>query len=143
MNTPNDELELRRRLRQLPPDRAPRRDLWQGIETRLVPPHHARRAPRSWLRPLLALAAVLALALALAWHPAFLRTEPSLVHQPAPGRAGPSLRREADPIALEERVAIVRATPAVPRTKPRSNPPYPMSMRKGRRSDCESASASL
>ena len=39
--------------------------------------------------------------------------------------------------------AIVRATPAVPRTKPRSNWPYPMSMRKGRSSDCESASASL
>ncbi|MCI1711882.1 MAG: hypothetical protein LKM39_17265 [Chiayiivirga sp.] len=112
MNTPNDELELRRRLRQLPPDRAPRRDLWQGIETRLVPPHHARRAPRSWLRPLLALAAVLALALALAWHPAFLRTEPSLVHQPAPGRADPSLRREADAIALEYRFAIDSATPA-------------------------------
>jgi hypothetical protein len=115
MNTPNDELDLRRRLRQLPRERTPQNDLWRGIEARLATGEGIaslpQRARRVW-RPLLAAAAV-ALAALLIWRPSMqsLAPAPEIAQVPqtlsSPARSGESmLRREADGIALEYRLAI-------------------------------------
>jgi hypothetical protein len=60
------EHDLRWRLRQLPRELDPPRDLWPGIEGRLHPQAAAPRR-RPWLAGL-ALAASLSLAVGLAWH---------------------------------------------------------------------------
>jgi hypothetical protein len=81
-----DELELRRRLRQLPREREPTRELWHGIEARLgAAPAPRRPALRPWI--LAGFAAVAA---------------------PVPATTGPStlVRREADALTIEYRVAI-------------------------------------
>ena len=114
MNTPHDELEIRRGLRQLPREREPQRDLWAGIEARIVATAQSPAFPRrrSWIGPALAAAAVLGLALSLVWRPDWVPTSvPSVVQSPSsvvPARAASDrmLQREADAITLEYRLAI-------------------------------------
>jgi hypothetical protein len=106
----NNDTDLRWRLRQLPHEIEPPRDLWQGIEARLDRP--ARRRP--WLTGL-ALAASLTLAVALVWQ---LRAPPApaptvvatvATPEPAPTTAQPDLalvQREADAMTREYRAAL-------------------------------------
>jgi hypothetical protein len=92
----NNDTELRWRLRQLPRDVEPPRDLWPQIESRLDLP--ARRRP--WLAGF-ALAASVTLAVALAWQ---LR-----VPTPEPEAATPRIalvQREADAMTLEYQAAL-------------------------------------
>lgn len=95
----NDE-DLRFRLRALPAEIEPARDLWPGIEARLTPRVAARpRRPR-WLAPF-ALAASLCVALGAAW----------MLRPPAAGPAAASLeaeivRREADAMTREYLAAM-------------------------------------
>lgn len=122
MNTPNDELELRRRLRQLPREREPTRDLWTGIESRLDDVSMSTRAPntraRAWTGwAWTGLAAVASLVLAIgvaALRPASI-TAPvptaSQTHSSHPALkqargANESVRREAEAITLEYRLAL-------------------------------------
>jgi hypothetical protein len=110
--TPNDELELRRGLRQLPREREPARELWSGIEARLAPAVAARRPVphRRWIAGAFAAAASLALAIGI-----LLRPDP----MPAPnesrvagtasaasGKPLAPLRREADALTIEYEVAL-------------------------------------
>lgn len=88
----NDDTDLRWRLRQLPHEIDPPRDLWSGIESRLSPPQAARRRP--WLTGL-ALAASLTLAVALAWQ---LR-EPASVPAPAVAAAPETVAPAGDDAA--------------------------------------------
>ncbi len=126
MNLPNDELELLRRLRQLPREREPARDLWVGIEARLGATRNAMPSPRArgWAWTGLAAAASLALAIGLASRPAPIATQsatstttqiatqiaaPMLVSgdAPNPGNASNQIvRREAEAITIEYRLAL-------------------------------------
>ena len=90
----NDDT-LRFRLRQLPRELEPRRDLWPGIAARLP----ARRpAARRW-PALLALAACLSLAVGLA---AWLRPPAA----PAPGLEAELVQREAEALTREYEAAL-------------------------------------
>jgi hypothetical protein len=106
-----DELDLRRRLRQLARERAPQRDLWSGIQARLDPVS-LRRAPRTTRRRggyALAAAASVLLALIVLLRPA-APPDPTLTGAAAPPQAGPtppaSLRLEADALTIEYRTAL-------------------------------------
>jgi hypothetical protein len=106
-----DELELRRRLRQLPREREPTRELWHGIEARLgAAPAPRRPALRPWILAGFAAAASIALAFALLLRPDAPLSIPdtAAVAAPAPATTGPStlVRREADALTIEYRVAI-------------------------------------
>lgn len=92
-----NEHDLRWRLRQLPSEMDPPRDLWPGIESRLQPPAAIpRRKP--WLAGL-ALAASLCLAVGLAWQQ---RTPAA-----APGDPGTELvQREAQAMTLAYQEAL-------------------------------------
>lgn len=125
MNPPNDELELLRRLRQLPREREPTRDLWTGIESRLGGVSTSNQTPRArarawggWAWTGLAAAASLALAIGLASGPDPLLA-PVLTSNPPgskPSRAATDLvRREAEALTLEYRLALEPfATAALP-----------------------------
>lgn len=109
MNT-NDDLDLLRRLKALPREREPGRDLWDGIQARLVPPQ--RRAARGWLIGL-ALAASAALVAVLATRVPQGPTAPAVVQVPAETRpsapvapANEFVRREAEAITIEYRLAL-------------------------------------
>lgn len=126
MNLPNDELDLLRRLRQLPREREPTRDLWVGIEARLGATRNSMPSPRarSWAWTGLAAAASLALAIGLASRPAPITTPittqiatptttqiatPMRVSDdaPNPGNAANQIvRREAEAITIEYRLAL-------------------------------------
>ena len=114
MNTPHDELELRRRLRQLPREREPQRDLWTGIQARIgASPQTSVVSPmRSWIGMALAAAAVLGLALGLVWRPILVpTTAPSVAQASSYGQSvrvasDRLLQREADAITLEYQLAI-------------------------------------
>jgi hypothetical protein len=108
MNQSNDELDLLRRLRQLPREVEPARDLWSGIAARIDAPS-ATSAPRSrgW-RLAFALAASSALVVVLAWQ-----LMPRSTDVPATAlSAGTSpardelVRRQAEAIAIEYRLAL-------------------------------------
>ena len=107
----NDELELRRGLRQLPRERQPSRDLWAGIEARLQPGTSARRPlhARRWIAGLAA-AASLALAIGVLLRPdgASLPTSPLAEAPRATMASKPTmlLRREADALTIEYEVAL-------------------------------------
>jgi hypothetical protein len=106
-----DELELRRRLRQLPREREPARDLWRGIEARLdATAAPGRPVRRPWILAGFAAAASIALALAVLLRPdaplpappvGIVATPPSV----APGTSR-FVRREADALTIEYRIAI-------------------------------------
>lgn len=88
--------DLRWRLRQLPREIEPARDLWPGIAARLQPPAARRRRP--WLA-VMSLAACLCLAVGLA-----------VMLRPAPA-GGPDLsaelvQREAEAMTLEYQAAL-------------------------------------
>lgn len=121
MNTPNDELELRRRLRQLPREREPTRDLWTGIESRLDDVSMSTRAPNTrarawtgWAWTGLAAVASLVLAIGVALRPVSITAPVPTANQthsshPAleQGRgANEWVRREAEAITLEYRLAL-------------------------------------
>jgi hypothetical protein len=112
MITPNDELELRRRLRQLPREREPRSDLWGGIEARLGTGARTPAATprRPWVGMALAAALVLGVALGVLWRPSpNTNTAPSLAQtSPTDAReaSNRALQREAEAITLEYRLAI-------------------------------------
>lgn len=125
---PNDELELRRRLRQLPRERVPQRDLWAGIEARLEPAAAIpRRSPRRpWIVAAFAAAASLALALGVLLRPAPMQ-EPAAPLAGAtaaegmrPDTGAPPqaalVRREADAITIEYQsaLALFAAAPLPP-----------------------------
>lgn len=110
--TPNDprpdDLELLRRLRQLPRERAPQRDLWAGIEARLAPAERPVARPRRW--PVLALAAALA-AVAVLVARSGLELQPpagapAALVATSPAPPSPPLPREADALTLEYRLAL-------------------------------------
>lgn len=117
MNLPNDELDLLRRLRQLPREREPTHDLWIGIETRLGATPDSMRRPRArgWAWTGVAAAASLALAIGLAWRPAPITT-PITTQIAAPMASGDApnsgnaanqfVRREAEAITIEYRRAL-------------------------------------
>jgi len=101
MNT-HDDLDLLRRLKQLPRERAPANDLWAGIEARLQPAAAPRR--RSWIPYALAASAVLAAVLMLRDAPT---TAPTVAAAPAsPPPANEFVRREAEAITIEYRLAL-------------------------------------
>lgn len=92
------ENDLRWRLRQLPRELDPPRDLWPGIASRLHPAAAPRRRP--WLVGL-AMAASLCLAVGLAWH-----QRPSA---PAPVDARTELvQREAEALTLAYQDALAQ-----------------------------------
>jgi hypothetical protein len=116
MNQPQDELELLRRLRQLPRERTPSRDLWAAIDARIGDtPAVATTAPRNrWAWVGLAAAASLAIAIGLAprtaTQPASIATSHDAV---APVAASPAhdggnglARREAEAITIEYQLAL-------------------------------------
>lgn len=121
MNPPDDELDLRRRLRQLPGEREPARDLWIGIECRLgdismstrAPPTRAR-AWRGWAWTGLAAVASLVLAMGVALRPASIpapvptasQTHSNQATSKQARGANESVRREAEAITLEYRLAL-------------------------------------
>ena len=106
-----DETDLRRRLRGLPRDIEPSRDLWPGIAARLPP--RAARAPRRSRRPWfagMAIAACLCVAVGVAYT---LRPAVPVDHGAAPvSLAAPGdarhdlLVREADAMTLEYEAAL-------------------------------------
>jgi hypothetical protein len=108
--TPNDpghdELDLLRRLRQLPRERDPQRDLWTGIEARLAPATRPAARPARWLG--LALAAGIAALAVLATRAGMDAPAPSapLAAAPADAPPAPPLPREADALTLEYRLAL-------------------------------------
>ena len=101
----NDD-SLRFRLRQLPREIEPSRDLWPGIAARL--PARAPR-PRRW-PTLLALAACLSLAVGVA---AWLRPAAA----PAPDLRAELVQREADALVREYEAALAEMS-AVPVPEP-------------------------
>ena len=104
MNTP-DDLDLLRRLKQLPREREPASDLWAGIEARLQPAAAPRR--RSWLPYALAASAVLAAVLWLQGPPTPALTVVAAPAAPAaPPPANEFVRREAEAITIEYRLAL-------------------------------------
>jgi hypothetical protein len=111
MNMPDDELELRRRLRQLPRERAPTRDLWPQIETRVAGTRSMLDArPRRSVHPGWALAASLLLVLVLASD---LGSPVVSMHDDTPRSASARsssgaelVRRQAEAIAIEYRLAL-------------------------------------
>ena len=106
-----DETDLRRRLRGLPRDIEPSRDLWPGIAARLSP--QVADAPRASRRPWfagLAIAASLCVAMGLAYT---LRPASTPADAPAPvasaspdGASDALLSREADAMTLEYEAAL-------------------------------------
>ncbi len=126
MNTPNDELDLRRRLRQLPSEREPTRDLWIGIESRLGDISMSTRAPRTrarawagWAWTGLAAVASLVLAIGVALRPASITAPAPTTSQTYSNQAtsnqatskrargaNETVRREAEAITLEYRLAL-------------------------------------
>lgn len=104
---PNDD-DLRFRLRGLPAEIAPPRDLWPDIAGRLAPPVRPARPARRWIAGF-AIAASLCVAVGLAWQ---LRSpEPTAAGTPATATSGESLRaelvrREADALTQEYYAAL-------------------------------------
>ena len=106
-----DETELRVRLRRLPRDIEPSRDLWPGIAARLSP--QVADAPRASRRPWfagLAIAASLCLAMGVAYT---LRPATAPDDAPAPvasaspdGARDALLSREADAMTIEYEAAL-------------------------------------
>ena len=106
---PNDDLDLLRRLKQLPREREPARDLWTGIAARIEPRRPVAARPQRWIVAF-ALAATVAVVAVLATRlPTALPeapTAPSIaVSQPRVPEAQ-FLRRQADAITLEYTVAL-------------------------------------
>lgn len=106
----NDEFALRRALQQLPRERDPSRDLWNGIQQRLDAPARAGRPARASMLAGLAAALVLALALGVALR--FAPPDPA-VHAPQSVRdaapvpaSSPLLRHEADAMTIEFEAAL-------------------------------------
>ena len=93
--------DLRFRLRGLPAELEPPRDLWPGIESRLAPVPRAavRRRPR-WLATL-ALAACLCLAVGTAWL-----LQPSPAGSSEESLRAELVRREADALTREYYAAL-------------------------------------
>jgi hypothetical protein len=103
MNTP-DDLDLLRRLRQLPREREPANDLWRGIAARIEP--RRARAPRRWGLAGLALAATVAVVAVLATRlPRTAPVAPDVASQPARAPAQ-FVRLQADALTLEYTVAL-------------------------------------
>lgn len=97
---PNDDLRFR--LRALPGEIDPPRDLWPGIASRLEPPARTSRpARRTWLAGF-AVAASLCLAVGLAWQ---LRT-PTTAPSSAQTLRAELVRREADALTQEYYAAL-------------------------------------
>jgi hypothetical protein len=108
MNQSNDELDLLRRLRQLPREVEPAHDLWAGIAARIeAPPAASLPRARRW-RVALALAASSALVFVLAWQ-LMLPVSDGPTTAPLAG-ATPArdelVRRQAEAIAIEYRLAL-------------------------------------
>jgi len=93
------ETDLRWRLRQLPRDIEPDRDLWQGIAER-IQARPVRRAPKHWWTSL-AMAASVLLAVGLGWQ---LRPAPSAA--PQPDLKGRLVVREAKVMTIEYEAAL-------------------------------------
>lgn len=93
------ESDLRWRLRQLPRDIEPDRDLWQGIAAR-IEAQPVRRAPRRWWTSL-ALAASVLLAVGLGWQ-----LRPAPVAAPQADATGRLVAREARAMTLEYEAAL-------------------------------------
>lgn len=116
---PNQDFELLRRLRQLPREREPGRDLWQGIQARVAPAATKSRRNRALITGLALAASLAALALLvtrLAPAPnedvpavAATGTDPGAPAS-SPSREGPTspglLRGDADALTLEYRLAL-------------------------------------
>lgn len=104
-----DELELRRRLRQLPREREPAHELWRGIEARLDTSARPKRRPiRPWILAGFAAAASIALALALLLRPAAIVSTPGTGVVSAAPTTAPSqfVRHQADALTIEYQAAI-------------------------------------
>ena len=103
----HDELDLLRRLKQLPREREPQRDLWAGIAARIdAQPVQARRASRSWMAAGFALAATLAVVVVFATRQPTAPAAPAVVSQPAKNPGAQLVRLQADALALEYTVAL-------------------------------------
>jgi hypothetical protein len=104
---PHDELDLLRRLRQLPREREPQRDLWTGIAARIdAQPVLASRTPRRWMAAGFALAATLAVVAVMATRQPSAPVAPAVVSQPAKNPGAQLVRLQADALALEYTVAL-------------------------------------
>ena len=106
MNT-HDDLDLLRRLKQLPREREPAHDLWNGIAARIE--SRPARASRRW--PMVfALAATVAVVAVLATRlPVSAPSTPAVAESPAgvPGKAPQQfVRLQADALTLEYTVAL-------------------------------------
>ena len=100
------ETDLRWRLRQLPREIEPQRDLWPGISVNMR--RAPERAPRHWLRGL-AVAASLALAVGLAWRLAPAPDAPAATKMPATvaaNTAASPLQHEASAMTREYLAAL-------------------------------------
>ena len=102
--TTHDEFDLLRRLRALPREREPQRDLWAGIETRIGVASAPRRRYTGWIG--LAAAAVLVLVVGVNWRMAPTTIPAPVAQDSAPAPVNDEIRREADAITLEYRLAL-------------------------------------
>lgn len=93
------ETDLRWRLRQLPRDVEPSRDLWAGIAARIEAPA-PRRTPRAWWMTL-AMAASVVVALGIGW-----RLSPAGSPAPASAQTGRLVAREAKVMTIEYESAL-------------------------------------
>jgi hypothetical protein len=118
MNPSNDDLDLLRRLRQLPRERDPANDLWAGIAARIDAPNAVaiKQRPRRWGLIGLAMAASTLLAAVLVQRALPPIDEdsievPSIANQAAPGDE--FVRRQAEAITIEYQLAL-ESLPAAP-----------------------------
>jgi hypothetical protein len=115
---PNQDFELLRRLRQLPREREPGRDLWQGIQARIEPAATQPRRNRALFTGLALAASLAAVALFVTrLAPAPGEDVPAMAAAGSDAGAAPSsarevptspglLRGDADALTLEYRLAL-------------------------------------